>query len=87
MALATGFYQGQLVPIYPANGVFPQPAATPGSLGRGAGPATLPSNAPALGSDATNAVNTAAVNTGLPVWVFVLALGAVAYLLLWHVFR
>lgn len=82
---ATGFYQGQLVPVFPAQGVYPMPASTPGSLGRGTGPATLPSAAGALGSGEA-AISGAAVNTGLPVWVFVLVLGAIAYLLLWHVF-
>lgn len=85
MAVSSGFVQGQLVNVYGLDAVAPGPAEIPATMGRGAGPATLPSQAAGMPQGASNGGPSIA-NTGLPVWLWVVVFGVLAYVVLWKVF-
>lgn len=95
MSTASSLVNGQLVPIAPANGVFPPSAGQP-TISAGAGPNNLPnsgggpSNPPAAQQTASNAApnlpGVAANVWSLPFWqnplALVLVILFVAYMLL-----
>lgn len=81
--VSSGFQQGQLVNVYGLDSTAPSPALIPATMGKGAGPATLPSQA-AGAPQGTGGPSIA--NTGLPVWFLVVILGVAAYVVLWKVF-
>lgn len=81
---SSGFVQGQLVNVYGLDSTSPGPAQIPATIGHGAGPATLPSQA--AGAPQGSSGGPSIANTGLPVWLWVVVFGILAYVVLWKVF-